>query len=183
MSTQALREAVQNQIRSKLGLSDAECGMQDTGQPPTGYTQKMYIAVHAGSWRAEQLDYGMRERIGCRVTVSYRGTQFQYDKWEFVTGTLEEGVEFISRKVIWAIATYPILLIDSANRLISQSPPGASSSQFVNGEFLRWQHCDLVTPRKADWWGASDPQARKAGMSQTIIFDGALRVQAMSEFQ
>ena len=162
-------------------MDESECDTSRSPQPAVS-AGKLFIAVHPGGWKAGRpLDYAYEEIVGVNVTVNYRGTEFQLDRWEKVAGIVDEGVEFVSRKVIAAVYTDPIALVNRANTILNLA---GQASQFIPGIFLRFQKAEPCVERKAEWWGArANKEDGPIGMSQTLIFDGAVRAENLTSLQ
>lgn len=181
MSAGALRQAVCGIIQAGLGLSSSQCGMEDTARPSASCPKELYISVHPGSWRSRHLDYGLDEEFGVKVTVSYRGSQFQLDKWgDHILG-VADGIEVVARKIIPLIhCRYEVT--HAANAIL-----GGNSSGFINGTYLRLAgEQEPPVDRQPSWWGGRvSVQSINTyiGMSLTMNFDGARRVQQISEME
>lgn len=179
MSAAALRQAVVEIIRESLGLGSMECDMEDTGRPSSTSPAALYVSVHPGTWRSRHLDYGLDEEFGVNITVNYRGSQFQPDKWGNKITSVSDGIEAVARSIIPLIHCKADALV-RANRII-----GGNSSLFILGEYLRLTgEQEPPSDRQPGWWGAAVTKQNAnsyAGMSTTMHFEGARRVQAISE--
>lgn len=183
MSAAALRQAVCRIIQEGLGLNSTQCGLEDTARPSATCPAPLYVSIHPGAWRSRRLDYGLDEVFGVNVTVSYRGTQFQPDKWgdQILGADVSGGIESVSRKIITLIHCKAAPLA-AANVII-----GGSSTGFIIGEWLRLSgEQEPPADRQPGWWGGQVGKQNTntyAGMSLTMHFDGARRVQSIEEME
>ena len=177
MSTEAIREAIQNRLRSTLDLADLECATQEGPEPNQNVGIK-FIGVHPGRWRFDPLDYALHEKIEVSITISLKTTHWQQELWgEKVVGT-PNGLEFIARRIIWQMHQATDI-IDEANDLIS-----GTTNKFINGAMIRVIDGGIATRRRADWWGATQSSGSEwVGMSQTLTVGGMERIQAIAELE
>jgi hypothetical protein len=181
MSAAALRQAVAEIIRESLGLPSSQCDLEDTARPSATSAAALYVAIHPGAWRSHRLDYGLDEEFGVNVTVSYRGTQYQPDKWGNKLLSVSSGIEAVARQIIPLLHCKPEVT-QRANVIL-----GGTSSLFINGEYLRLTgEQEPPADRQPGWWGApvhKQDANSYLGMSLTMRFDGARRVQEIEEME
>lgn len=169
MSVEALVDAVVARLRAALSLTDAECGAQPGGVPPHACGQ-LYVAVHEGDSSNDSAT-SIDERVGVLVTVTMRGAYAPGDRrWQDVLRKPGSGLHPRCRAVRGAVhMDYTVLA--AANLAI-----GADADGFV--EPLKWRGTSAPEWKGPDWFGAEPDPSRLAGVTATIAFEDALRIQA-----
>lgn len=181
MSGSAYRLAIRNQLRTALGLGAHECDLTPGPEPHprAGHT---FIAIHPGGWATRQpSDNYLDEVIGVLVTISLKAGRYPKDRWgPTVTGNSSDvdlpPFELIARRII-AETHLSHTLRTAANDLIAND-----SSGFV--EPMRFMRAaGPPQDRPPEWWSVTNQQknSQPAGMSQTLVFDGARRIQTVAE--
>lgn len=185
MSGSAYRLAIRDRLREQLELNQGECEIQEDGRPAprAGHT---FVAIHPGSWNARYpADYHLDEVIGVKVTISLKSGRYPSDTTgRNLTGNSQDAdlppFELLARQII-AEVHKNYTTMQAANDNI-----GNDSAGFI--EPLQFTSAPEPQHRSAEWWSrANPPSARQsqppgpAGMSQTITFDGARRIQRQQE--
>lgn len=173
MSLNALINGVVKHLRSKsgLGLDDRMCGEQIDGQPPPNAGQ-LYYGVHESSWTANDTDDALDEYFGVNVTITLRMGNVPADRRGLVV------VHDLRKKARECVAmlhkNYAVL--DFANAEI-----GAADNGFI--EPLLFQNALNTQVRGPDWFWAegSDNADSNVGVSITLTFGGARRIQVVAE--
>lgn len=177
MSQRALLLAVKAEIQSLLGVGDETCDVMFDGRPKPAAGQEFY-AIHPGEWAGEDTDAGLKEYFGVDITCTRRLGYAPMDQWGAeVLMKASEGLDAMLGKVR-ARMHMNYTIQQEANNLINAD---GVANGFV--EVLRFRSGGRPEPREAEWFGAteSSPPAggryAHAGISQTLTFDRAMRIQ------
>lgn len=181
MSQRALLLAVRNVLRLQppagLGLANGQCEVMFDGQPPPNCGE-LFAAVHPGDWQATDVE-GIDERYGFDITVTVRVGKVPRDEIGLnalvgPTGkSLDDWLEKI--RALLHLDNQADQVLSSANMII-----GAGANGFV--EPPRFRGASLPEPRGPEWFLAeahSHGPMPPVGLSQTLTFGGARRVQRM----
>ena len=175
MSGAYLRLATYERLEKKLALNKTQVGMRPGPQPIPGADQ-IYIAIHPSSVSTIRTDRTLRREFSLQVTISITGTKFIKDLWgETVIGIKEDAIEFVADRVIAQIHD-SIDLIVEANDLV----PGPAA-KFLAGTPFKLQSASDFIERDPSWWGRAAETQGPEGMSQTLLFGGVERFQAVGE--
>jgi hypothetical protein len=176
MSQRALLLAVRDYLRQQMQLTDAECDILYDGQPPPDCGER-FIAVHAGEWRGGDVE-ARDDTFGVNVTVTRRTSYAPADRVVSpLTGpdflaldkTLDQVASLLHKDPAAAGSgtAYPVLAL--ANATI-----GSAANGFV--EPLTFRDGGRPEPKGSDWFSA-EPGQGVCGISQTLSFSGARRIQ------
>lgn len=177
MSQLALQTAAAARLRSALLLTEEQCGERFDGRPPA-VAGELFIAVHPGEWRGVEIE-GIQESFGVEVTVTLRlGTVPDDRAGPELLNKARVGLNAWCERVRAAL-WFDYTTLDAANATITDAANG-----FI--EPLRLRDGGRPTPRREDWFsGAAHPYAKAggqpayAGLSQTMVFYGAVRIQTI----
>lgn len=187
MSGSAYRLAIRDRLRTQLGLTTGECDLTRGPEPhpSAGHT---FIAIHQGSWSTRQpSDNYLDEVIGVHVTISLKAGRYPGDRWgTTLAGNSSDAdlppFELIARRIIAQIHLNHTLRGEANDNIANDSAGFIEPLRFLRA---------AGPPRNQmpEWWSATPPARRgqrptavtPAGMSQTLIFDGARRIQAQAE--
>lgn len=179
MSQRAILLAVRDHLRAELQLSDLQCQVMFDGQPPPACGE-VFVSVHPGSWSGNRGDGDLDESLGVLVTATKRTTYAPADRVvsplagpEFEA--LDRLLERLRAKLhkdppaTGSSTHYPVLAL--ANATI-----GATANGFI--EPLVFRDGGRPEPKGAEWFSA-EPGTGVCGLAQTLVFDGARRVQTV----
>jgi len=179
VSQRALLLAVRDHLRQELSLATGQCEVQFDGQPPP-VCSELFVAVHPGDWANEPVE-GLLEVYGVEVTVTIRVARVPQHALgpNALVGPSGESLDNWLEKIRAVLhldkGVYPVLT--KANALI-----GSGENGFI--EPLRFQSGGRPQPRGPDWFSADTDLSSRlppVGLSQTLIFGGARRVQVIEE--
>lgn len=179
MSQRALLTAVRNVLREAapngLGLPKAQCEIMFDGQPPPNCGE-LFAAVHPAEWSAEDME-GLSEVYGFDITFTVRVGKVPRDEMgpnALVGPTGQSLDDWLEKtRALMHLDSVQDQILNAANKII-----GSGASGFV--EPPRFRGGSRPEPRGPDWFGA-DAHTHGAtppvGLSQTLMFGGARRVQ------
>lgn len=182
MSYRTLLLATRNRLRDTLvsgGLAypSAVCEVQLGPEPPPVCGEK-FVSIHEGSWQAEDIE-GLSETFGLDVTVTFRVAKVPEDRQgtNALVGPTGASLDEECRKIVACIHLDKggDAVLNAANTLLGGT---------VNGfcEPPRFRGADIPRLRGPDWFGAEDVSSgriQNMGLSQTLHFGGAKRVQTI----
>jgi hypothetical protein len=175
---------VRDRLREFVPLTAAQCEISDhpEGMPPPACGE-LFVAVHAGAWGPYPggTSEGIDETIGVRVTVTVRTGKTAKDRlgqnvW---AGPAGSSLDETCRKVLVAVHLDAFLLAtfyrENANATINTDFPGIPRSGFATA--LEFEDGGTPTRRGPYWFSAEGNDDPPAGLSQTMTFGRARRVQ------
>lgn len=181
MSLRALALACRDELREALapapwGLGADSVDLQIDGRPAADSGQT-YVALHPGPWRGQSGDNDLDEALGVYVTITRRLGESPADSTGVAIWGDADGIDALARKIV-AVLHKSYAAIRRANEEHLELT-GFAAGGFV--EPLLFQDGGAPQVRGPDWFGAVEeaeggPWAN-AGLSQTITFGGARRVQ------
>lgn len=178
MSMSALLTAVQNRLCDKLGYVKHR-NIEIVPRPgrPTNIAGELFVSI----WGVKLTKYHNRaldERFDVRVTVSMRGGRVAWDRWgEGLWLEATRGLEPHVRAIVAQIhgaGQNGIELLTAANQLIE-----GESNKFLTGHPLVFTGELGPDPKSSAWWGKAAESW--AGISSTLQFDGAQRIQKVDQ--
>lgn len=182
MSVAAVLEAVQNRLRKVVTINRDDAVEASPDPQPYPDSGNVFIAVYAIDWSNPntELMHGLDETFGVACCVSMKGS---FSPIRGHAGNLYLkalfGLEAICRKVMLAVHQ-DYVIVGEANNLIRDVYPTAETDEII--EPLRWLKTDPVpTFQDHSWWHSDDDSDTFAGMSMTVYFGGARRIQARDE--
>lgn len=176
MSARALRLAAKAHLVTQLSLGSGVCDVTIDGRPLMICGQR-FVAVHAGDW-SNASNESLDELVGLQVTITDRVGVTPFDRHGVEElEKAQTGLETYAEAVVAAIHM-DYALMNAANALISASIAGVT--KFVQPLFFRFGE----RPRYRDgtWFGADPPDA-DAGVSITLTFGDARRVQKVEDIE
>jgi len=152
-----------------LNLDTKECDEQPDGQPPPMAGQR-YFAISEGDWSnsaTESLD----ETYGVEVTITLRAGVVPVDR---INVALKQQLRIVAAQVRAKIHMNYNLMA-AANAKLN------ASVENVFVEPLRFRSAGKIQIREADWFWAhvTDDTKAPSGVSITLVFGGARRVQTI----
>lgn len=161
--------AVVDFLRSKDGLSlpASECDEQPDGQPPPNAGQ-VYYAVHEGNWRNNH-DEHLDEYMGVNVTITVKAGFSPKDRQNIAILRDLRARRANLRRAIHN----NYVLMNLANSKLTQAL--GPDNGFV--EPLRFRDGGKPEPRGPEWFFAEGKNHVEAGVSATLRFENARRVQ------
>lgn len=171
MSLRALALALRNTLRHRgcLGLTEGQCEVTIDGQPPAG-SGELFVAIHEGSWTNTGENH-LDELYGMHITVSVRHPRFPEDRVHLLLTEDKIGLWYWCERIRACVHLNYDTILNGANAIIGPYANGfCEPPYFENGG----------TPRRqgANWF-SSKSQMPTAGVSQTLSFRAARRVQNM----
>lgn len=175
MSQRVLLLAVRDTLRDRVPLKAEECEVTGDEQP-FPIVGDRFVGVHPGYWRQTGVGLDLDEEYGISVTVSVRATKVASDRvGPQLLAKARGGLLELCEQVRAAIH------MDSQESATAGVLPRANQmlGNQVNGfeEPLIFQDGGRATKRGAAWFGGSG--ARLAGLSQTLLFGRARRIQTI----
>jgi hypothetical protein len=181
VSLDALLLATVDYLRSPsgLGLSSDQCDEQPDGQPPPVAGQ-VYYAVHEGEWTNND-DLALDEHFGLEITITLRSGVVPRDRTAIgILRDLRRRAAALRAKVHMA---YGILDLagGSYGGGVWTGGRGYSLAATDNGfvEPLVFLNAGRPSPRGPDWFGAEGAADPPTGVSRTLAFGRARRVQTI----
>jgi hypothetical protein len=150
-----------------LGLGKEVCDEQPDGQPPPTAGQ-IYYAVCEGSWTNNRTEY-LDEEYGVEITITKRSSHIPSDRVNIeIKRELRNKAAELRAKIhgsdLWMMA---------ANTLLNE----ATENIFV--EPLRFRSAEKIVPRGPDWFFSEGDNRPASGVSITLIFGQARRIQSI----
>lgn len=167
----ALMLAAKSTLQSLNTWDDTICDV-GVGPEPAPVCDDLFVRIHPGEWNCLTHDEGgdLDESYGVAVTISRRLPYAPADR---------EGTEVLLKQTegLMEVAAlvrtqlhFSYAVINTANTTL-----GGSVNGFV--EPLRFRNAQTPAVRSADWF--SSEQAEHCGLSTTLFFGGARRVQTL----
>jgi len=177
--------AARDHLRTLLSLGEAGCEAMFDGQPMPS-SGEMFVALHPGGWRGISQDADIEEEFSFLVTVTRRLGYVATDRaMREVWAKATEGIEAVCRTIIVGkpakvtSADYGLhmnlVIMAAANATITAGFAGFH-------EPVRFLDGGQPIERGPDWFSAgSETEGKRmnAGISQTLTFGGAKRVQGL----
>lgn len=207
MSQAALMMAARDRLQLLLSLTRDSCDIGLDGKPKPACGE-LYVAVHPAGWSPgpDGGDVGIDEVFGIAVTITRRLNEAPGDRWgSEIWVKKDTGIEPIARRVALELAgdtTGDIttqsryLVLQAANEYIrvwgragglGLPPEWEGSTEWAGGfvDPLKFRDGGNPAPRGTDWFSAAPPSGElgeqiEAGVSQTLTFGGARRLQMIS---
>lgn len=182
MAQDVLMLAVRDHLRANLGFAGLPPEMIEVmadGRPDPR-AGKWFLSIHEGYWRFDretcQQGQGLAELIGVSATVSLKVGEAPFSRL---------GVEAVAKasKGLFAVCRQVLLAIDD-NELIRIAANEAIGIEVANGFTtpLWWEDTGPTAPQGPSWWMARGTgKGQPAGLSRTLNFGGALRLQRREE--
>lgn len=184
MSARAARLATRDILKTALSLNTDQCEVMPDGKPKPD-AGELFVAVHPGYWHARDIE-GLEEEFGVRVTVTMRLGAVPLDRaGPSAQDLLDAGLDAKCRQVMKALHldVSGDAWLNAVNAYISADTPNAPATGFV--EPLRFRDGGTSEERGAEWFWAEDAEHSDppSGLSQTMQFGGAVRVQSIETMQ
>jgi hypothetical protein len=171
MSLDALITATVNQLRTALSLDETTCdeAAGDDGRPPN-FAGQVFYGVHEGEWSNDS-DLSLDERLGVHVTITLRTALDPLDRLKLARSELRQRADAV-RKTLHMSYT----VLNAVNVILGNTVNGlVEPLVFVDG--------GKNVVRGPDWFGSDDINDGPTGLSRTLRFARALRVQTLESMQ
>jgi hypothetical protein len=186
MSQRAIMLAARDHLRNLLALGETSCDTMFDGMPYP-MAGETFVAIHPGNWTGESEDSDLSENFSFFVTVTRRLGFVPFDRalretWAKAT----EGIEAVCRKIIIG---KPVKVTSADYGLhMNYTVMNAANTTYITASYsgfhepVRFLNGGQPTPRGPDWFTAEthqDGKTMNAGISQTLTFGQAKRVQGL----
>jgi len=181
VSRRALCLAVKDALQSKFGWGDDQCDVTEEGQPVSG-AGELFVGVTEGGYRCGTQN-SLDELHGVDVVISRRGPFSPHDRHgRTVINDVALGLEVLADQ-IKALVHANETLRAKANDYVQESVSAAGSVPgSIYGFCLPLWFKGVSRPQYRDgaWFHSEQPE-RYAGLSVTVSFDGAERLQSIAD--
>jgi hypothetical protein len=179
----ALLTAVQDRLIGRLNyIKHKDIDVVPPPGRPTAMAGEKFVSIWGRKTTRRQVR-GLDERYEVRITVSMRGGQVPWDRWgNGLWLRAASGLEEVVRPIVAEIhgaGENGIALLNAANALLLNQ-----TDRFLSGVPLLFQAEIGPEPKAPRWWGAtSDSGDSWAGISSTLVFAEAQRIQLIDNVQ
>lgn len=178
MSAEALLLATRDHLRSELGLDATTCEVTADGRP-FPFSGMVFYAVHLSSWRNDWCEGAFDEVFGVAVTITKRTARVPQSK-------VGRAVLVKEQSGLLKLAAAVRLKVHLNYTLMGLANDAIGDGVDANGfrEPLLFRSVSVPQAQNANWFAARGESSQKtsdAGMSVTVQFDGARRLQKYEE--
>lgn len=183
MSLGRLLLSVRDKLRTELDLSDGECEVMPSGEPPASCGQK-FISVYGANWAAEGgntfADLGVVESYGIVCAVTFRSNYVPFDRLgEGLYINRLIGMEDYCRSIMKAVHLSTDIL-EKTDLLINEDFGSNVPSPHKMVEYLRWTYCDANPKSVAGAWFGTEESAA-SGLVMEVRFTNATRFSSFGD--
>lgn len=169
----ALLVATRDRLRSELKFNPEDCIIQEDGKP-TPTCGPLFVAIYGTDWSPDTLDMnrGIDERADIAITVTRRMSATAFDvrgESFYINDSL--AIEDTIHKIKCQVHQN-YTLITAANALLT------GDNKIM--EPLRWLGGDAQPQKVDNTWFSSEAPLDYAGVTMTIRFGRARRMQSLS---
>jgi hypothetical protein len=181
-STLAVRHALRDKAFNGPQFTPAQCEITIDGRPHAA-AGELFVGIHAADWSNSGENH-FDESFGVEVTVSLRHPKVPEDRVHLLLAegpsSNTPGLWYWCERVRLCVHLNYASIMDKANAIINNTDlVSGSDNGFV--EPLYFKSGGRATRRGPDWWSSPLGDPPLSGVSQTMTFTPAKRVQIIEE--